>query len=160
MVNMNEDPEFVKGQVIVVVAQRGFEVAKCSTEFQSVTRVGNSFVIEFAHQPWEMEERRRSPRLPVDWSATLWVPGIIGESEGMVSRFEDIGVGGGLLITDIAPPVGCLVQWKCSIGNDGISGLALVVRSDSATKELALEFVELYGNSKTILQSFTDKMAA
>ncbi len=162
-INLNEDPMLAKEQVVLLLAQVGGEIVRAEARYQQRNFVGNSWVLEFEPSDWGIEERRKTMRHPCQVRTRLRVAGDDEHSdfEAAIAEFTDIGLGGGWIQSPFVLPVGSLLHWKLLMKDKSYAeGLALVARSSEELGGMGVEFIEFFGNSRSVVAELISPQAA
>ncbi len=125
---------------------------------------GGALVVAFNETSWEMEDRRKFPRVPVRLPVELRLVHEQPESLSFTEAkgiTEDLSLGGAWLKMETPVPVGTLVEfrWSPEPGKT-VRSLAIVLHEKPEHQGgVGIEFVNFIGEGKSALATFLDKAA-
>jgi hypothetical protein len=120
-------------------------------------------LLTFEETPWELEDRRKFPRValqvPVKLRLVHEQPGSLTftEAEGTT---EDLSLGGASVKMHSPVPVGMLVEFRSTAPNEQpIRCLAVVLHTDADSTQLGIEFVNFMGDGRSALSKLLEEAA-
>ncbi len=124
---------------------------------------GTTVLVEFADFEWELEDRRKYPRVAVAVPVELK---LVHEQEDSLSFTEargstiDLSLGGAAVHTDTPVPVGTLVEFRWTPA-DGktVRSLAVVLHQKPEANCIGIEFVNFIGEGRNALKQLLQEAA-
>ncbi|MFI5384786.1 MAG: PilZ domain-containing protein [Fimbriimonadales bacterium] len=118
--------------------------------------------LEIGSVQWELLERRRHVRVPLNLPVTLRAVAQ-GDDEPTVENITgttmDISVSGAFVKAAVLPDEGSLVEFTTHIQGEELRTLAVVAHVTHERSGVGLHFVEYLGNSRHLLREFLTRAA-
>lgn len=159
MVRVEGTPNLEEVRRIVVVVQDPDRSCRSDATLIGSTGPEGALSVELALDGWNNEDRRRCPRVDVDYPITLesiteTEKGVLFETH--VGQLKNLSLVGGLIASSWQPEARTLLRWRFVAAGNILRGLGLVARSDSDSKAFGLEFVDYMGNGRADLEALLE----
>jgi hypothetical protein len=159
LVRVEGTPNLEDVRRIVVVVQDPDRACRSDATLIGSTGPEGSLSVELALDGWNNEDRRRCPRVAVDYPITLESiteseKGVLFETH--VGQLKNLSLVGGLIAADWRPEPTSLLRWRFVAAGNILRGLGLVARSDANDQTFGLEFVDYVGDGRAQLATLLD----
>jgi hypothetical protein len=147
---------------VMLLAHADGVALRADGHLDSLSREADGLYVQLSHVTWELLERRRHVRVPVELPVrlSLVVEGEVQpEIDGWVGTTADMSISGAFVRCSDLPDAGSLVEFSTVVDDEEVRTLAVVAHSSKERGGVGLHFVEYLGNARFALHGFLAKAA-
>jgi hypothetical protein len=151
------------GRRVMLLAHHDGLVVRADGHLDQVVKDNEGHFLEIGPVQWEVLERRRHIRVPVNVSVAIRA---VVEEENVVHVVDqidgvtmDISISGAFVTSQTLPEEGSLVEFSADLNGTEIRALAVVAHLTRERNGFGLHFVEYLDNAHYLLDTFLTKAA-